>query len=216
MIHTPFIFRHQRKGMTLIEIIFSMAILGTVITITFGAALSAWRNAQAANQRTQAQYVAQDQIERLKARRNDKNFSWLSDATLGITGFVDEVLVNQGNNFSMDICNPTPPIPSPDPCTFKVVAGNRSYLVTGKAISDTDATPFTVNIQATGVFDSANDPLNAEAKPLGSVANDQIQAIQFKVTVTWPPATGRTDSSGVLDRDKLEAVTIITRKDIAQ
>ncbi len=65
-----------RRGDTLIEVIISFAILGSVITIVTTGALNAWRAQRLAAERTQATALAQRQADALKAYR--KSVGWSS------------------------------------------------------------------------------------------------------------------------------------------
>ena len=88
----------KRSGMTLIEILFSVAIIGTVLTVAYSAALSAWRSAASANQRSEAQYVAQNSLETIKSYRDlstsptaQKRMLWSGATNGGLGGFLQEL-----------------------------------------------------------------------------------------------------------------------------
>lgn len=57
----------DRRGDTLIEVVFALAILAIVLTVLTTAAVGAWRTSRLAGERTQASAYAQEQAEALKA-----------------------------------------------------------------------------------------------------------------------------------------------------
>jgi len=72
------------SGDTLIEVIFAFAILATIIGYAFTGAIQARKTALAAQQRTQALYIAQYQSQALKAYRD--SLPW--DDSVGIPNFI--------------------------------------------------------------------------------------------------------------------------------
>lgn len=72
------------RGDTLIEVIFAFAILATIIGYAFTGAIQARKTALAAQQRTQAVFIAQQQTESLKAYRD--SLPW--DDSAGIPNFI--------------------------------------------------------------------------------------------------------------------------------
>lgn len=57
----------DRRGDTLIEVVFALAILAIVLTVLTTAAVGAWRTSRLAGERTQASAYAQEQAEAIKA-----------------------------------------------------------------------------------------------------------------------------------------------------
>lgn len=57
----------DRRGDTLIEVVFALAILAIILTVMTTAAVGAWRTSRLAGERTQAAAYAQEQAEALKA-----------------------------------------------------------------------------------------------------------------------------------------------------
>ena len=56
-----------RQGDTLIEVVFALAILATLLTVITTSAISSWRVSRQAGERTQASAIAQNQAEVLRA-----------------------------------------------------------------------------------------------------------------------------------------------------
>lgn len=61
---------HLPAGDTLIEVLFAFTILSAVISVAFGGALSSYKSAQTAQNRTQALFLAQYQADALKTYRD--------------------------------------------------------------------------------------------------------------------------------------------------
>ena len=61
-----------RRGDTLIEVVISLAILASVITIATSGSLNAWRASRLAGERTKATGLAQRQADALKAYKKSK------------------------------------------------------------------------------------------------------------------------------------------------
>lgn len=57
----------NRRGDTLIEVVFALAILATILTVLTTGAVGAWRTSRAAGERTQAAAAANEQAEALRA-----------------------------------------------------------------------------------------------------------------------------------------------------
>lgn len=56
-----------RRGDTLIEVVFALAILATILTVMTSGAVNAWRTSRVAGERTQASAIANEQAEALRA-----------------------------------------------------------------------------------------------------------------------------------------------------
>lgn len=65
----------QRRGDTLIEVIFALAILATLLTVLTVAAVNSWRNSRLAGERTQASAYVQEQVEALRTFRRSNNWT---------------------------------------------------------------------------------------------------------------------------------------------
>ncbi|MEI6581916.1 MAG: hypothetical protein WCN86_03525 [bacterium] len=61
---------HRPAGDTLIEVLFAFTILSAVISVAFSGALSSYKSAQTAQNRTQALFLAQYQADALKTYRD--------------------------------------------------------------------------------------------------------------------------------------------------
>lgn len=99
-------------GDTLIEVIFAFAILATIIGFAFTGAIQARKTALAAQQRTQAIFLAQYQSQALKAYRD--SLPW--DDTVGIPNFIgvgnaNGAVINYSSAYCMTkVDSQTPPI----------------------------------------------------------------------------------------------------------
>ncbi len=68
----------NRRGDTLIEVVFALAILATILTVVTSGAITAWRTSRAAGERAQASALANEQAEALRAYRNGIDWASLS------------------------------------------------------------------------------------------------------------------------------------------
>jgi prepilin-type N-terminal cleavage/methylation domain-containing protein len=59
----------MRQGDTLIEVVFALAILATLLTVLTTSAIASWRTSRIAGERTRATGIVQEQVEALKAYR---------------------------------------------------------------------------------------------------------------------------------------------------
>lgn len=199
----------HRRGMTLVEILFAFAIVATVLTLSYAAALNAWRSAVAANQRTQAQYLVQQGMESVRAYRESSGFVWDGTggfiSSLPIIGTVDafhmKLEQNDGTSNADDfVCRISP-------CQFKVENGTVPLNAVGTAShsggtpSIRDVTVYTLAIRPVNYFIKDNDA----PQTTGSIASasDPVTSITFEVTITW------TDANNVVSN--LKTSTIITR-----
>lgn len=69
---------NKQRGDTLLDIVFSMVIVGIIIAVGYASALFSWRVAKTAQQRTQAYYLAQYQTEALIAYKNARGWGEFS------------------------------------------------------------------------------------------------------------------------------------------
>lgn len=60
----------SQRGDTILDVVFSMVIVGIILAVGYASALFSWRTAKTAQQRTQAYYLAQYQTEALIAYKN--------------------------------------------------------------------------------------------------------------------------------------------------
>lgn len=187
--------RQKPSGLTLIEIIFSIAILGTVITLAYASALAAWRSAQSANQRTQAQYLVQQAIESVRAYRDTtvatNNFNW--------TTFVSDTKLKTGFVVQLDRTSATPG-------GFTLVDSPQTWKAAGQTLSQSDPTDYKITLKAVDEF--TYDPSSGlTAGPVSFSASqpDKISAISVVATVTYKDANG-VDSNA-------QSSTIIARRD---
>ncbi len=183
--------KRTSHGMTLIEIIFALAIVGTLLTLSYAAALGAWRNATAANQRTQAQYMIQQTMEALKAYRESDDFNWDAFiAEVNPAGNPMHIGLQQAdgstittNNFS---CQPAPTPPTT--CKFVLQSGTTGIIPVGSNVNVASSTPFTIEIKPIGYF-TENTPGGTDINAVISLPNNTT-AITFLVTARWRDANG--------------------------
>lgn len=183
--------KRTSHGMTLIEIIFSLAIVGTLLTLSYAAALGAWRNATAANQRTQAQYMIQQTMEALKAYRESDDFNWDTFITeINPAGNPMHIGLQQAdgstvttNNFS---CQPAP-IP-PATCKFVLQSGATTITPVGSNVNVASSTPFAIEIKPIRYF-TENTPDGIDINIPTGLPSDTT-AITFLVTARWDDANG--------------------------
>lgn len=137
------------KGDTLIEVVISLAILATILAIATTAALTFYRTTRAANERSQALYLAQRQAEALRAYAGSLSWSQVTDPTLGglgVTQYIDCWSTNcyyptQAGNptndpnsktfkgFYLDLQNDTGPCPNNgSPCHWKLEPGPQKNV----------------------------------------------------------------------------------------
>jgi len=88
----------MRQGDTLIEVVFALAILATLLTVLTTSAIASWRTSRLAGERTRATGIVQEQAEALKAYRAGK--SWAD--------FSADPLVSASNPFLMIPSAPNP------------------------------------------------------------------------------------------------------------
>jgi len=197
----------RRQGMTLIEIIFAMAIVTTVLTLAYAAALGAWRNATAANQRTQAQYMIQQSIEAIKAYRETDNFDW-NDFIVDVNGAGSVLRIgleqaDGSKTYNSFVCDQTTAAPgTPNECEFIIENGSTALTPVGANVNVASAGSFTLEIVPESYFLEGFPGTNSISAG-GSLPNDtNISAVTFVVRATW------TDANGIASN--ASASTIIT------
>lgn len=76
----------MKKGDTLIEVMISLAILTSVLTVTTAGSLNAWRASRLAGERSVATFLAQRQADALKAYKKSRPWSsFLADTSGSFT-----------------------------------------------------------------------------------------------------------------------------------
>lgn len=104
----------KRRGDTLIEVLFAFAILATIIGFSFTGALGGYKSALAAQNRTQATFVAQYQADGLKTYRDSLDWDGSSGLPSFLGGFVAPALPNMtqiianSTEFCMQAIEPSP------------------------------------------------------------------------------------------------------------
>lgn len=176
------VLQRKRNGMTLVEILFAFAIIGTVITVAYSAALRAWRTAVSANQRTQAQYLAQDQLERIRAFRSlsisPPPGSPIVQTEMDWEAFLD-TLFGGSQQIKITACDKLSPADAT--CIWKVEPGIENLTVFGD-----DATTYKVTVVPAGLYCVGGNPASPlEPDDCGSVASVDLQA-----QVEWDDANG--------------------------
>jgi len=86
---------HLPAGDTLIEVLFAFTILSAVISVAFGGALSSYKSAQTAQNRTQALFLAQYQADALKTYRD--SLAW-DGSENSLASFLDGPTVTNNTN----------------------------------------------------------------------------------------------------------------------
>lgn len=176
------IFRRNKmhSGLTLIEILFSLAIISTVVTLAYGSALSAWQNAVSANQRTQAQYLLQKSIEYIRAYR-DSSVSANPWYTL-----MDDDAVQSGSGFTVR-CDGLPAT-----CSWLIEPAPNTWKAAGSQANISDATDYQVTVRPIRAW--TTDPVTgakAETSYAAAAAQpDRIDAISVIAEVTYNDAKG--------------------------
>lgn len=187
----------RRSGMTLVEIIFALAIVSTVLTLAYAAALGAWRNATAASQRTQAQYMIQQTVEALKAYRESDDFVWSDFITeINTVGTPMHIGLEQAdgtvtpNDYS---CSQVSAPPAGNQCHFVLQSGQAHMTPVGAnvLVASNDVIDITITPQA--YFTAGNPGENAIAGPLPN----NTTAITFVVRAEWNDANGIASNAAV-------------------
>ncbi len=205
----------RRSGMTLVEILFAFAIITSVVTLSYAAGLRGWRTAQTGNQRTQAQYIAQDAIERVKAYRDSPAFKWTGAPSLpsspGTGGFLSDV----GNGsrldklFYVEACavGECPSFKVIDPVTSGAAMPSNGFPAVKKpdeVQKISDNTDFFVYLVVTQYYelDTATGATTNTPKAGFPTTYDNVQALSIEAHVEWIDATGNVSNA--------QASTILT------
>lgn len=184
----------KRKGMTLVEILFTFAIITSVVTLSYAASLQGWRTSQTGNQRTQGQYIAQDAIERVKAYRDSPDFKWT-----GAGSFLSTISTYGGDNaFYVDECTTGAP-----GCNFTLVnvAASSDQMLTSShgAVKKpneedkvSDSTDYYIYLVITQHYkkDAAipNSPIPSFPSDVSLAST--VQSVSIEAFVEWRDATG--------------------------
>lgn len=199
----------KRTGLTLVEVLFAFAILTTLLTLAYSSALNAWRTASSANQRTQAQYIAQQAIENLKAYLYSPCYKWTRGTDAAAPpGLIENMGPSQGalatdtDGFFVRAANFGEPGYSVE-CPWvveQIPPGVASAQSIGSSDADIDATIFTYRLAAVEYY------IPTDANPIfpyDQLGARSASAMGIKVFVDW------TSASGVLSH--LEQSTILVR-----
>lgn len=187
----------RRSGMTLVEIIFAFAIITTVLTLAYGSALSAWRSASSANQRTQAQYLAQQGLESIRAAREQNTFRWSDFITaLSATGGSFHMVLRQSTGAESASSFVCPAAAAP--CTFEIRSGGITLNAIGSNLdpslaTNSDATDYTLVLQPDGYYVLGDLATKRAGVPPAGATN--VKAVVFNARVTWTSASGTPNSS---------------------
>ncbi len=186
----------KRPGLTLVEIIFAFAIITTVLTLAYGSALSAWRSAASANQRTQAQYLAQQGLESIRAAREQNTFRWSDFITaLSSTGGSFHMVLRQSTgaeSASSFVCPA-----GAEPCTFEIRANGVGLNAIGSNLdpalaTNSDSTDYTLVLRPSGYYLPGDLAPRGGVPPAGAT---NVKAVVFNAQVTWTSASGTPNSS---------------------
>lgn len=102
----------KHRGDTLIEVLFAFAILATIIGFSFTGALGGYKSALAAQNRTQATFVAQYQADGLKTYRDSLDWDGSSGSASFLGGFAPtnmesmSLIIANGTRFCMEAFKP--------------------------------------------------------------------------------------------------------------
>ena len=167
----------KQQGMTLVEILFAFAIIGTVVTVAYSSALRAWRTGVSANQRTQAQYMAQDQIERLRAYR-DLSDSDTAQTEMNWNDFVSRVFARTIH---------IEPCAAIDNCVWKLV---DNALLQTAAVGDQSGA-YSVSLRAVRPYCTKSAIVTSETSTPGTCGGaSQVSAVDVQAVVSWNDANG--------------------------
>ena len=163
-------------GDTLIEVLFAFTILSAVISVAFGGALSSYKSAQTAQNRTQALFLAQYQADALKTYRD--SLGWDSAENPAASFLNANTLSSSATLTAMSVYL------SPSTNSFCMVpAGGLTYW----KVQDTTTTPSSCDERAKTLAPNLNNP--TVQITLGAITNNSIKAT---VTVSYKAANKST------------------------
>ena len=178
---------HRPAGDTLIEVLFAFTILSAVISVAFGGAMSSYKSAQTAQNRTQALFLAQYQADALKTYRDSLAWdgtenalaSFLDGPTVtnnltAMRGYLPIAPATQGTAFCME------PVITPGDIWWKVQTSTDNCNDRARALAPNLNSP-TVQIVLSAI-DVTNDSTKATVTVSYKAANNS--AITEKVTNT--------------------------------
>lgn len=187
----------KRSGLTLVEVLFAFAILTTLLTLAYSSALNAWRTASSANQRTQAQYIAQQAIENLKAYMYSPCYKWTRGTDPAAPpGLIENMGSPQGASVTDTDGFLVRPAQVGEPGGYTVECpwvvehippGVGSAQNIGSSDTDIDATIFTYRLAAVEYY------IPTDANPIfpyDEAGARSASAIGIKVFVGWTSASG--------------------------
>lgn len=156
------------RGDTLIEVLFAFAILATIVGFSFTGALANYKTALAAQNRTQATFVAQYQADGLKTYRD--SIDW--DSSNGLPSFL-------GGNASPKLEKITDLIPNTSFCMGTVTQPNGiKFWVVQKTNCGSIAQALAPNLDQPDVSIKIADDSSATPNPNRKIAT---------VIVSWQP-----------------------------
>lgn len=188
-----------RRGMTLVEILFAFAIIGTVLTLSYAASLRAWRTAVSANQRTQAQAIVQSEIDQIKAAVQTDSIDWSDFVSGSKTSFV--ILMSNPDGSSITNWN----CADASGCAYKRFGAPIEVRATGDNASTPDATRFNLSVKGVNqlVQVASGGGQTTEPQDITATATGPVVGISFTARVDWVDANGTPDN--------LQASSIITQ-----
>jgi len=174
---------HLPAGDTLIEVLFAFTILSAVISVAFGGALSSYKSAQTAQNRTQALFLAQYQADALKTYRD--SLAWDSTENV-LASFLDGPTVTNNltamRGYTLSPFSPfcMEPVNTSTDRWWKVQATVATCDSTAKTLAPNLNSP---KVQITlSAIDATNDSTKATVTVSYNAANNS--AITEKVTNT--------------------------------
>lgn len=199
---------NQQSGDTLIEVVFSFAIISAIFVFAATGAFNAWRLSRAGGERTQATFYAQQQSEALRAFKEGE--LWTEFFVQDVKNFIPvnkqgcyypsnppscigtspegEGVLNSANSFHMDVYNTNSGLP---PAVCKANNDTKktptSWMMcprsTTKSPPNSSAT-YTIVIVPN--YQAINEPLNTGT-------------FRFDIKVTWTSSLGnRTEESSMV------------------
>ncbi|MBP9827267.1 prepilin-type N-terminal cleavage/methylation domain-containing protein [Candidatus Saccharibacteria bacterium] len=157
-----------RPGLTLIEVVFALAILSTLVMTAYSITLRAYRYALSSKQRTVGQYALQNALESVRAYRADSdNFNWVSF----VTSIRD---INASKTFLV--------VPENNPATpthWSVVSAPDNAATFNFVSPLSDIATYNIRIQASFYKGTATES-----------DISQVDTVRLDARVEWVSATG--------------------------